>query len=93
MEEDNCSHILKHKNYYDILGIDKNSNTEEIRKAYKKLAVKYHPDKSNHPPSEFIKLLSAYKRYRLLGSRYKQCTSTMKFIGFIILHNLLSYQT
>ena len=31
-------------NYYDILGIDKNANSESIKKAYKKLAKKFHPD-------------------------------------------------
>ena len=62
MEEDNCESILKHKNYYDILGINKKSTTEEIRKAYKKLAVKYHPDKnkSPHAADAFKKISQAF---------------------------------
>ena len=33
------------KDYYGILGVDKNASDEEIKKKYKKLAVQYHPDK------------------------------------------------
>lgn len=48
------------ENYYDILGIDRKSNEKEIKTAYRKLAIKYHPDKNNGDEERFKKIAEAY---------------------------------
>lgn len=48
-------------NYYEVLEIDPISNKDEIRKQYRKLCLKYHPDKNNGNDEQFKKIKEAYE--------------------------------
>ncbi|XP_026220446.1 dnaJ homolog subfamily B member 9a [Anabas testudineus] len=55
--------ILAKKDYYDILGVPKDATERQIKKAFHKLAMKYHPDKNKSPDSEvrFREIAEAYE--------------------------------
>jgi curved DNA-binding protein len=71
------------EDYYEVLGVDRDASQEEIQKAYRKKARKYHPDVSKEPDAEekFKKVNEAHevlkdpetrKKYDQLGQNWKQ---------------------
>ncbi|XP_029379391.1 dnaJ homolog subfamily B member 9a [Echeneis naucrates] len=55
--------ILAKKDYYDILGVPKDASERQIKKAFHRLAMKYHPDKNKSPDAEvkFREIAEAYE--------------------------------
>ena len=49
------------KDYYEILGVDKSASKEDIKKAFYKLAHKYHPDKKDGNEAKFKQVNEAYQ--------------------------------
>ena len=56
------------RDYYDVLGINKNSTADQIKSAYRKLAVKYHPDKNEGDKAAEEKFKEASEAYHVLSN-------------------------
>jgi len=61
------------KDYYQILGVTKASTLEEIKKAYRKLALEYHPDRNKSKEAE-LKFKEVTKAYEVLSNEEKKRT-------------------
>ena len=56
------------RDYYEVLGVNKNANSDQIKSAYRKLAVKYHPDKNKNDKSAEEKFKEASEAYHVLSN-------------------------
>lgn len=64
--------MTKHTEYYDILGITPNASERDIKKAYRKLAMKYHPDKNKDDTSAAEKFANISSAYEVLSDENKR---------------------
>ncbi|MEJ2361095.1 MAG: molecular chaperone DnaJ [Gammaproteobacteria bacterium] len=63
---------MSKRDYYEILGIEKNASEAEIKKAFKRLAMKYHPDRNPDNQEAEEKFKEAKEAYDVLGDAQKR---------------------
>ncbi len=63
---------MSKRDYYEVLGISKSASQEEIKKAYRKLAIKYHPDKNPGDKDAEGKFKEAAEAYEILSNADKR---------------------
>ena len=60
------------RDFYDVLGVNKNASPEELKSAYRKLAVKHHPDKNPGDKASEEKFKEASEAYSILSDDSKK---------------------
>ena len=85
------------KDYYSILGVSRSASDDEIKKAYRKMALKYHPDKNDHPQAEetFKEIAEAYDVLSDSKLRHKQTVvqahNSSLHVGGQVLHRSIIF--
>lgn len=64
--------MAEKRDYYEVLGVGKNANADEIKKAYRKAAIKYHPDKNPGDKEAEEKFKEAAEAYDVLSNEEKR---------------------
>ena len=63
---------MSKRDYYEVLGVDKNANEADIKKAYRRVAMKYHPDRNPDDPQADAKFKEASEAYEILATQEKR---------------------
>ena len=63
---------VKERDYYEVLGVNRNATSDELKKAYRKLALKYHPDKNPGDKNAEQRFKEAANAYGVLSDQKKR---------------------
>ena len=63
---------MSKRDYYEVLGVDRNANEADIKKAYRRVAMKYHPDRNPDDPQADAKFKEASEAYEILATQEKR---------------------
>ena len=64
--------IMAKRDYYEVLGVSKNADDKEIKKSYRKIAMKYHPDRNEGDKAAEEKFKEAAEAYEVLSDGDKR---------------------
>jgi curved DNA-binding protein CbpA len=80
------------KTYYDVLGVERHATPEDIKRAYRRLAVRFHPDRNPNDPEAEARFKEVAKAFEVLGDARKRRKYDHRFepietlLGFFELH-------
>ena len=69
---------MRSENLYTTLGVETNASPEEIRKAYRRLAMKYHPDKNNGDAVSALRFKDIHHAYQILSDPHRRSAYNQK---------------
>lgn len=72
---------MSEKTFYDVLGVEINATEEEIKKSYRKLSLKYHPDRNQNNPDATSMFQKINEAYETLGEKNSRDEYNMKLNG------------
>lgn len=70
------------KNYYEVLGVSRDATKDEIKKAFRVMAKKYHPDKNKDDDDAIKKFQDASEAYEVIGNEESRAEYDKKLDGF-----------
>ncbi len=75
--------MAEKRDYYEVLGVSKGASADEIKKAYRKMAIKYHPDKNPGDKEAEEKFKEAAEAYDVLSDDDKRAVTTSSVIRWV----------